>query len=127
MSYLLDSHIVYWFCIFDKRLPTKIRKLIEDANETVIYSVVTPWELSIKEAKKKIALPKNFFSLLPDIGFDCLPIEESHVDHLRSLPKLHHDPFDRMLVAQAKAEKLTLITADKELAAYPIKTLLVSL
>lgn len=126
MIYLLDSHVIYWFCIGDRRLPVKTKNLIEDSSQAMFYSVVTPWELSIKIARKKLALSKEFFIALPRKGFDCLPIEETHVNVLRELPHLHGDPFDRMLAAQAKAEKMTLITADKRLAAYPIKTLLIA-
>jgi len=125
VKYLLDSHIVYWFRIGDERLSADIQQIIQDTGNPIYYSVVTPWELSIKVAKGKLALSDEFFTSLPNIGFDCVPINEVHVEIVRNLPKYHNDPFDRMLIAQAKAEQLTLITADKELAAYPIKTLLV--
>lgn len=123
MSYLVDSHALYWFIFGNPRLPKKARELLEDPLEIIYYSVVTPWELSIKHSKGKLKLPDDFFDTLPNRGFDCLPIDESHINALRALPKLHGDPFDRMLVAQAKAEKMTLITGDKRLAEYPIKTL----
>lgn len=124
MSYLLDSHILYWLRTKPETLSEKIRSILEDVNIDVYYSVVTPWELSIKHAKGKLPLPKDFFKTLPTLGFACLPIEETHIDALRELPDLHGDPFDRMLVAQAKCEKLTFITTDKKMKAYPIKTLI---
>lgn len=125
MSYLLDTNVVYRLRIEPEKLPPKIQTLLEDASEQILYSVITPWELSIKSATKKLSLPKDFFHSLPTIGFGFLSIEETHVDSLRKLPALHRDPFDRMLLAQAKAERLTLITADKKLADYPVKVLLV--
>lgn len=127
MRYLLDSNIVYWLRFNSPIIDARLRQLLEDPNETFYYSVITPWELSIKHAKGKLPLPENFFPSLSQLGFDCLPIEEEHIDALRTLPVLHGDPFDRMLAAQAYHEHLTLITGDKRLAAYPIKTLLVEL
>ncbi len=124
MRYLLDSHILHWFRFHSPRIPKQIYELLDDT-DAVYYSVITPWELSIKHLKGKLPLPDGFFDTLPTLGFDCIPIEESHIHALRSLPDLHSDPFDRMLVAQASAEKMTLITHDRNLAAYPIKTLLV--
>jgi len=123
-AYLLDTNILYWSRFEANRLPISIRKLLEDGATPVAYSVIGPWEMAIKQARKKISISEEFYSGLPKLGFDCLDIKEAHVQALRGLPLLHHDPFDRMLVAQAKAEKMTLITSDKRLAAYPIKTLI---
>jgi len=108
----------------EARKVASIASLLADSDRAVFYSVINPWELSIKHAKGKLKVPSNFFETFSTLGFECLPIEESHVQTLRELPPLHDDPFDRMLVAQAKVEKLTLITSDKRLAQYPVKTLL---
>lgn len=124
--YLVDTHIVLW-CMNDSSfLPDSVRKLLSETHSDVYYSVICPWELAIKQAKGKIDLPDVFYNTLPKMGFKLLPVEEAHVHTLRSLPALHGDPFDRMLAAQAKAEKMTLVTCDKNLAAYPIETLMVS-
>ncbi len=125
MSYLLDSNALLWFRQENTRMPAPVLHMLQDPTKEVYYSVITPWELSIKQAKGKLSLPKHFFTSLPTLGFDCLPITEIHVETLRSLPTLHGDPFDRMLVAQAKTEHLTLITGDKQLAEYPVKTLVI--
>jgi PIN domain nuclease of toxin-antitoxin system len=125
MKYLLDSHVVCWLRFNPLKLPGYINTILENEENQLYYSVVTPWELSIKHAKGKLHLPEIFFSTLPDLGLECVGIEHKHVEALRQLPHLHHDPFDRMLVAQAKEENLTFITADTMLADYPIKTLLV--
>lgn len=126
MSYLLDSNALLWARTSKKKLGSSLIALLENPDESIYYSVVSPWELFIKYTKGKLPLPPDFFDTMPNLGFDCLPIEEKHIDALRSLPSLHGDPFDRMLVAQAMAEKMTLITSDKRLAAYPVKTLLVA-
>ncbi|MBV8938317.1 MAG: type II toxin-antitoxin system VapC family toxin [Alphaproteobacteria bacterium] len=123
--YLLDSNVLLWFRQENEKLPKPALAMLKDPSVPVWYSVITPWELSIKQGKGKLALPEDFFETLPRLGFDCLPVKESHVYALRSLHRLHGDPFDRMLAAQAKTEKLTLVTGDKRLAAYPIKTLLI--
>ena len=98
---------------------------IMDPENDVFYSVICPWELTIKDAKKKLHLPETFFSILANTGFDVLPITGKHVETLRNLPRLHGDPFDRMLVAQAVTEKMTLVTHDKKLASYPVKTIVI--
>ena len=123
--YLIDTNIVYWMRFGEKKLTQDILELLEDPAHDVFYSVIAPWELAIKQASGKLVLPKNFLETLPKMGFDCLPIDEKHIITLRELPKLHGDPFDRMLVAQAKAERMTLITGDVRLRDYPIKLLLV--
>ena len=122
--YLLDSHIIIWLRLERKKIEN-IAKLLTTEDNDVFYSVVNPWELSIKEAKGQLKVPEGFFEGFPKLGFSCLCSEEEHIAALRPLPLLHNDPFDRMLVAQAMAEKMTLITSDRRLAAYPVKTLLV--
>lgn len=125
MRYLLDTHILLWAATLDKKLPDAVYEILRDADISVSYSVICPWELTIKEAKGKINLPKNFFEKLPDLGFSCLSVKEAHINTLRNIPPNHGDPFDRMLASQAKTENMTLITHDKIIAEYPIKTLLI--
>lgn len=124
MKYLLDTHILLWAVILDKRLPKVALELMKRTDVEIGYSVICSWELAIKEAKSKLRLPSNFFIDLPNLGFDCLNITETHVQTLRDLPPINSDPFDRMLVAQAKTENMTLITSDKRLAEYPVKLLI---
>jgi PIN domain nuclease of toxin-antitoxin system len=126
MNYLIDTQILVWTQFADKRLTASVFGILENMDHAIYYSVVSPWELAIKQAAGKLILPKEFYTMLPKQGFDCIPIEEKHIEALRELPLLHRDPFDRMLAAQAAAEHMTLITSDKRLAAYPIKTLLVN-
>lgn len=123
MRYLLDTHILLWAAVLDKKLPKMALELMKRKDVKIFYSVICSWELAIKEAKRKLQLPSNFFTDLPNLGFECLNINEAHIRTLRNLPPIHSDPFDRMLVAQAKTENMTLVTADKNLAEYPIKLL----
>ncbi len=123
MRYLLDTHMILWAATLDDKLPLHIFDELKNPENQVSYSVIAPWELAIKEAKGKLQLPDNFFNDLPNLGFDCLDISSKHIGELREIPKLHGDPFDRMLVAQAKAENMILVTGDKRLAEYPIKLL----
>src|SRR5690606_30987744 len=117
MTYLIDSHALVWYRQGNAQISEEIQTLLSDPDQTVFYSVVTPWELYIKYAKGKLKLPESFFDTLPQSGFVALPVEEKHIAALRKLPNLHGDPFDRMLVAQTLVERMTLITADKKLAA----------
>lgn len=123
--YLLDTHIVLWYLQGSQQLSAEVIALIRDNANDVYYSVLCPWELSIKQTKGKLHLPERFYSVLATQGFAVLEVKDAHAQVLRELPLHHHDPFDRMLVAQAKAEHLTLITRDRNLSVYPIKTLLV--
>ncbi len=125
MRFLLDTHIVYWARVQPHFLPPHIADTLLNPNYEIYYSVICPWELAIKEAKKKIHLPEAFFSTFADTGFDVLAITDKHVEALRKLPRLHGDPFDRMLAAQAASENMTLITHDKRLASYPVRTIVI--
>lgn len=127
MRYLLDSNVLFWLRYDSRKIAREIQGILADADNDVFYSVITPWEFSIKQTKGKLQVTDDFFTNMPKLGFACLMVEEEHVSALRTLPLLHHDPFDRMLVAQAKTEEMTFVTADKKLADYPIKTLMVTL
>ncbi|MEK6747289.1 MAG: type II toxin-antitoxin system VapC family toxin [Pseudomonadota bacterium] len=121
MRYLLDTHVLLWAATLDKKLPKEILDILQNKDFDVSYSVICVWELVIKEAKEKITLPDNFFLELPNLGFNCLSIKEAYIHTLRKIPVNHGDPFDRMLIAQAMTENMTLITCDKKLTDYPVK------
>ena len=122
-AYLIDSHILVWARVNRQRLSKAALAILEDAQQDIYYSIVSSWELAIKESTGRLPLAPRFFEGLTETGFVCLPVEEKHIETFRALPRLHKDPFDRMLVAQANAEGMTLITADKRLAVYPVKLL----
>ena len=118
---LLDTHVWLWWQAGDSRLGARTRQLVQRASE-VRFSVVSAWEIAIKCAIGKLTLPAdaNIAAELAHSGFLPLPVELAHAEDVRHLPLLHHDPFDRLLVSQARVEGLTLVTADAQLAAYGI-------
>lgn len=86
----------------------------------VFFSAVTPWELGIKKALGKISFPAGLTDRLEAEGFEALSISARHAEHAATLPPHHRDPFDRMLVAQAQVESLSLVTADRSLGPYEV-------
>lgn len=118
---LLDTHVWLWWQADDTRLGTESRRLIQRASE-VRFSAVSAWEIAIKAGLGKLQLPKgaDVGAALAESGFVALPVDIEHAEDVRRLPDLHRDPFDRMLVAQARIEGLTMVTADRQLAAYGI-------
>jgi PIN domain nuclease of toxin-antitoxin system len=102
------------------RLPPRVQALLDDPGVPAFISVVTLWELSIKIAIGKLRLPEPPEVALVRMDAAELPIRHAHLARLRELPHIHKDPFDRMLVAQAIEEGLTLVTADATLHRYPV-------
>lgn len=114
---LLDTHILLWAVGAPKKLPSMARKRIDDSE--VFVSAATVWEVSIKTALGKLqADPAELFAAIEPAGFSLLPISGEHAAAVAKLPPLHNDPFDRMLIAQAKTEPLLLLTNDSALAGY---------
>jgi len=123
MSLLLDTQVLLWCLSEPRRLAPKARRRIESSGQVVFVSAVSAWEMEIKRALGKLEAPSDLGAQLGQLGFTELPIRLAHVTELGSLPSLHRDPFDRMLVAQARVEQLTLVTADEQLLGYPVKLL----
>ncbi len=121
---LLDTHAWLWWQADDARLGAATRHMLQRASE-VRFSAASAWEIAIKVALGKLSLPKgaDIAAALADSGFLALAVEITHAEGVQRLPPLHRDPFDRMLIAQARIEGLTLVTADRELAAYGIPVL----
>lgn len=120
---LLDTHAFLWWLADDPRLGGKVRGIIADPANEVFVSAATGWEIAIKAALGKLELPGPLDAVVEEEGFTHLPITFFHGEQAGSLPPHHRDPFDRMLVAQAQAEGLTVVTADSDFAAYGIRTL----
>jgi PIN domain nuclease of toxin-antitoxin system len=122
-SFLIDTHIILWVFHQSQNIPTKAKQAIADANNQCFVSLASLWEITIKNQTGKLKIPKDFYTQIHSKDFTLLPITETHIQALSQLPPIHKDPFDRMLASQALAENFTLITVDKNLLQYPIKTL----
>ncbi len=121
MNLLVDTHIALWALAGDERLPAAARDLIADGKNRVFASVASMWEIAIKRSIKPDRMPLSgveFLHFCEEAGYESLPIRERHVIALESLPPIHADPFDRILVAQARAESLVFLTHDAALAEY---------
>ncbi|MFO7542442.1 MAG: type II toxin-antitoxin system VapC family toxin [Thiobacillus sp.] len=125
MKLLLDSHVFIWW--IEDALPQAIRDACTDADNRVFISAASAWELQIKQdlGKLKLSLPIQalFDQQLSRNGLEFLPIKPEHIWALADLPRLHGDPFDRLLVAQARHEDLTLVSADAVMQGYPVEVL----
>jgi PIN domain nuclease of toxin-antitoxin system len=128
LRYLFDTHLLIWALRTPEKLSKRASAMLEDNALERSYSLVSVWEIVVKAALEKpdfMIDAQLFRSELLNGAFNEIEIAVSHVFALRELPRLHRDPFDRMLVAQAIAEDLTLVTADKQLAAYPARVIVV--
>ena len=127
MNLLLDTNAFIWFIAGDERLSGNARSAIEDVSNNCFVSIATLWEIAIKVSLGRLGLPRPFDDLVSQQirlnGFIDLSISPEHLEVLLSLPFHHRDPFDRLLVAQAKAEGMTIVTADRLLDAYEVKRL----
>ena len=122
-SYLLDTHVLLWCLSEDKRLGSHTLELLSDIGNRIFVSAVSTWEISIKQALGKLDAPKNIETIILDQGFTPLEITLSHGQNAGELPFIHHDPFDRMLIAQAQNEDMILLTCDSRIIQYNVQTL----
>jgi PIN domain nuclease of toxin-antitoxin system len=120
---LLDTHTLLWWLADTPALGPASRAFIAEPGNVVFVSAASIWEISIKRALGKLSAPESLDSILEEEGFEALPIEVFHAEQAGTLPLHHRDPFDRMLVAQAQAEGLTLVTADPQMTAYGVRVL----
>jgi PIN domain nuclease of toxin-antitoxin system len=115
---LLDTHILLWAVLDDPRLsPTQLEAI--DTGELYL-SAASVWEIGIKRAIGKLDVPEEIFNIAADAGCRPLPISWAHAEQAARLPSHHADPFDRMLIAQARCEGLRLITSDTRVMAYDV-------
>jgi PIN domain nuclease of toxin-antitoxin system len=122
-GYLMDSHSIPWLLNADRKLPREVATAIESARLPAFVSVATIWELEIKQATRRLTLEFDLCERLAHFSFPLLLITPADAVAAARLPLIHRDPFDRMLVAQAHARGLTLVTADATLLHYGIPVL----
>ena len=129
MRLLLDTHVFLWLQTEPERLGEHLA-MVEDRRTGLLLSAVSSWEIAIKHALGRLPLPEPPERYVPAriraIGATPLPIEHAHALAVASLPSLHRDPFDRLLIAQAELLSVAILTADPVIARYPAQTLLVT-
>ena len=121
MKLLLDTHIALWAITDDPKLSRKARERILASTSEIHVSAATVWEVALKHALKREAMPisgREALRCFREAGYDLLPITPEHCAAIEDLPLHHADPFDRILIAQALSEPLTLLTRDTTVASY---------
>ena len=116
----LDTHVLLWWLADDVTLSQTIRATISDGKNLVFVSAAAAWEMVIKSALGKLDIPSDLEAALTANRFQPLPITIPHALAVVDLPHHHNDPFDRLLIAQAKVEGLTLVTRDEQIKKYDV-------
>jgi PIN domain nuclease of toxin-antitoxin system len=127
VKFLLDTHAFLWMVSGDGRVPDEVRATLRSDDHSVWLSAVSVWEIAIKQMQGRLHLPA------PAVAYtsrqrrshhvSALAVEETAAGHLERLPLIHRDPFDRILICQAIEHDMTLVTADRHIRQYPVKTL----
>jgi PIN domain nuclease of toxin-antitoxin system len=123
MKLLLDTHAFIWFVEDDEKLPERIRIQIEGAENEILISIVSLWEIAVKTSLGKLELTIDIPSMISKIeenGFSILPILPEHTVFVSSLPFHHRDPFDRMLISQSITEKIKMVSKDGAFDDYDV-------
>lgn len=125
MRLLLDTHVFLWLNNEYEKLSSSVVTAFQDENNQVFLSLVSIWEIQIKQQLGKLELKTNLTNLLrlhcEDDSIQLLPIQLPHILGLQELPTYHKDPFDRLLISQARIENLTLVSSDHYFSRYPIQ------
>lgn len=119
--FLFDTHAVLWWLSDDARLSDPARELISDPATVALVSVASAWEIGIKRGLGKLRAPTDLLEVIAEQGFEWLAIEPAHGWAVAELPAHHGDPFDRLLIAQAIAEEIPIVTADPRFGAYAVQ------
>lgn len=121
MQYLLDTHVLLWWLSDHPQLLPSTKELIANPDHVIYVSSVSIWEISIKTGLGKLTVPADYYNAIEAAGFAQLNVTHAHALQVAQLPNQHDDPFDRLLIAQALSDNLTLITHDQLFAQYPVK------
>lgn len=123
MRLLLDTHVLLWWLSDDPKLGLELRAAIVNGGNEVFVSPISIAEIIIKQSTGRLQAPRELLELLSENGLTELPLTSAHARELRDLPWYHGEPFDRMLVAQARIDNLVLATADTAMRSYDVKTM----
>ncbi|MFB3777441.1 MAG: type II toxin-antitoxin system VapC family toxin [Bryobacteraceae bacterium] len=126
MRLLLDTHAFLWAIAQPEKLSRRATRLIRDESNELLLSAASLWEIALKVQAGKLRLPEErafFTDQMASLGVECLVVAADHVLALLNLPSHHRDPFDRLLVAQCRAENLPILTSDTAIRQYPIETI----
>lgn len=125
MNLLLDSHVFLWLMNEPERLPHKVLAMCEGPENSLHLSVASVWELQIKQTLGKLTMQQPLKAILDEQqqinSMEVLPVKLNHLWRLSDLPRVHNDPFDRLLIAQAIVEDMSLVSADQMFSSYPVK------
>jgi PIN domain nuclease of toxin-antitoxin system len=125
MRLLLDTDVLLWWQLDSPRLSERARSIISDGSNTLLWSAASSWELAIKIGLGRLTLPEPLGKYLPHVlregRITPLAIEHPHTWEVTRLPPLHRDPFDRLLVAQARLERVPLLSVDERLEGYGVE------
>lgn len=123
MSLLLDTHILLWWLADDPSLPLPAADAIAEGGTEVFVSAASVWEIAIKKAAGRLDVPDDLLDVIEANDFEELSMTSTHAVAAGRLPRHHTDPFDRMLIAQAHTENLTVVTVDARFTAYDVELL----
>ncbi len=127
MRVLLDTHVWLWLQVSPQRLHAEALEMARDAANELLLSAASAWEMAIKYALGRLALPQPPATYVPQrmgsSGVTTLAVEQRHALHVATLPSLHRDPFDRLLVAQAQLESIPIVTGDPNIGRYDVSVI----
>ena len=123
MRLLLDTNALIWTLVNRERISPIAMDAIEDEANDVFVSVVSAWEIEIKAARRRLEVPSDLQDAFATQGFEPLAVAMRHAYSVESLPRYHRDPFDRMIIAQAHLERMTIVTSDSEIKRYPVSVM----
>ena len=127
MRLLLDTHTFVWMDDAPSRLPQRVQRALEDVDNSLLLSLVSVWEIQIKAQLGRLNIQTSVENLVErhqaSNGIELLPITLPHILGLSELPSHHGDPFDRLLISQARVEDIILVTKDENISKYPIDVL----
>jgi len=126
MRLLLDTHTALWLTNKHERLSPKAKSIINNYENTLHFSIVSAWEIVIKTSTKKLSIDGGIIAFLgkvEEMPITTLSITSRHLEILETLPFIHRDPFDRLLIAIAKAEDMTILTMDEDIKKYEVSSM----